>query len=298
MNAVANLSGILSVIAPVFILAAIGVYWARAKLPYDGSFVTTFTVNVSTPCLVFTSLSKLSAEGDGALSMALSSAGVMAMGAIGGAAILALCRLPLRPYVPALAFPNAGNMGIPVCLFAFGEAGMVYAVVFFSTMSVLQFSLGPAMAAGVTDVKRLLKAPMIYAVAAALILNRSGLGAPLWLTNTTSLIGACTVPLLLLALGIALASLRPGGLARAFFISLLRFGLGISAGLIMAEILGLEGMMRGVVLVQSSMPVAVFNYLWALRYNNAPQDVAGAVIVSTALSFATIPLILLLLPYM
>ena len=33
------------------------------------------------------------------------------------------------------------------------------------------------------------------------------------------------------------------------------------------------------------MPVAVFNYLWAVRYNTAPEEVAGMVLGSTVLSF-------------
>jgi predicted permease len=292
------LSSILSVIAPVFIVAAIGYYWTRAKLPYNGSFLTTFTVNVSTPCLIFTNLVKLSEQGQGALSVAAAAAGMMVVVAVTGAAVLKLLRLPLRPYVPALAFPNAGNMGIPVCLFAFGETGMAYAVVFFGTMSILQFTIGPALAAGTANVGQLLKAPMIYAVAAALLLRMVGADAPVWLTNTTSLLGACSVPLLLIALGVALSGLKPGGLGRAIVVSTLRIVLGFGGGLLMAELLELEGLVRDVVLVQSTMPVAVFNYLWALRYNNAPEDVAGAVFVSTALSFLTLPFLLLLVQHM
>ena len=40
------------------------------------------------------------------------------------------------------------------------------------------------------------------------------------------------------------------------------------------------------------MPVAVFNYLWAVRYDTAPEEVAGMVLGSTLLSFATLPFLL------
>ena len=49
------------------------------------------------------------------------------------------------------------------------------------------------------------------------------------------------------------------------------------------------------VILESAMPVAVFNYLWAVRYNTAPEVVAGLVLASTALSFDTLPLLLLFL---
>jgi predicted permease len=57
--------------------------------------------------------------------------------------------------------------------------------------------------------------------------------------------------------------------------------------------MGLEGTMRGVTILQSAMPVAVFNYLWALRYNNSPEEVAAMVLGSTVLAFIALPLLLL-----
>jgi predicted permease len=37
----------------------------------------------------------------------------------------------------------------------------------------------------------------------------------------------------------------------------------------------------------------VFNYLWALRFNNAPEEVAGMVLCSTAMAFVVLPVLLL-----
>ena len=53
-----------------------------------------------------------------------------------------------------------------------------------------------------------------------------------------------------------------------------------------------SGPARGAVLVQSSMPSAVFNYLFAARYGNHPEEVAGVVFLSTVLSFVTLPLLM------
>ena len=41
------------------------------------------------------------------------------------------------------------------------------------------------------------------------------------------------------------------------------------------------------------MPTAVFNFLLAARYDRHPKDVAGAILVSTVLSFLTLPALLL-----
>ena len=44
-------------------------------------------------------------------------------------------------------------------------------------------------------------------------------------------------------------------------------------------------------IIQSSMPVAVFNFLFAQYYGRAHADVAAMVVISTALSFLTLPLL-------
>ncbi len=61
--------------------------------------------------------------------------------------------------------------------------------------------------------------------------------------------------------------------------------------MLVAALLGLEGVDRGVLILQSSMPVAVFNYLLALRYQREPGEVAGMVVLSTLLAFVLLPFI-------
>ncbi len=293
MDLTTLLADIVAVIAPVFLIAALGFIWGRVELPFDGAFITAFMINVATPCLVFSTLSRMRFEGAELATMALASLACMALAAAVAAPLLLAFRQPLRVYLPALTFPNAGNMGMPLCLFAFGVTGLGLAVVFFATLSVLQFTLGPAIAAGKSSPGQVLRTPVVYAVALTLLLRAVEVEVPRWAANTTTLLGNCAVPVMLLSLGVALARLRIGGLGRAMAISALRLVLGFCVGLVVGWGLGLEGAARGVVLLESSMPVAVFNYLWAVRYGNAPEEVAGVVLGSTALSFLTLPLLLL-----
>ena len=60
----------------------------------------------------------------------------------------------------------------------------------------------------------------------------------------------------------------------------------------LAEALGYEGAARGVLIIECTMPVAVFNYLYAQLHDNRPEEVAGTVLVSTVLSFLTLPALL------
>lgn len=294
MSVLAALPGIFNVVAPVFVVAAVGFGWIRARLPYDSAFITTFAVNVSTPCLMFSALVKARPGGDTLLVMSVAAVATMGLAGLAGWMILKAARVRgVRAYLSALSFPNAGNLGLPVCLFAFGEEGLSLAILYFASMAIAQFTIGPALAAGRFDWRMVLRTPVIYAVGAALTVVWLDVPVPVWIGNTTRLLGDCAVPLMLFSLGVALARLRPAGVGRAAVLSALRLMLGLAAGLGVSAVLGLDGTMRGVVVLQSSMPVAVFNYLWALRYNNAPEEVAGMVLFSTAMAFAGLPLLLL-----
>ena len=153
-------------------------------------------------------------------------------------------------------------------------------------------TLGAGMAAGATSVRQVLRVPVIYAVLLALPFMIWNADPPDWLANTTRLLGGILIPLMLISLGISLAKLRVGSLKRSLALSLVRLVFGFAVGLGVAEAFGLEGTARGVLILQSTMPTAVFNYLFSLRYGREPEEVAGMVMISTTLSFATLPLLL------
>jgi predicted permease len=283
-----------AIIAPIFVCAGIGFAWARLRRPFESEFVTALVTTVGAPFLVFSSLTRLPLE----LAAVAEMAGAALLAFVGfalfGIAALKAARLSLRSYLPALMFPNAGNMGLPLCLFAFGEPGLALAIVFFAVSSMLQFTVGVGIAAGSADPRRLLRLPLIYAVAAALAVMATGAPVPAWLANTAELIGGLTIPLMLFALGVSLARLQIGSLRRSLALSLVRILGGVALGFGIGWALGLSDAARGVLAIQSAMPVAVFNYLFAQLYRREPAEVAGMIVLSTLISFATLPALLLL----
>ena len=70
--------------------------------------------------------------------------------------------------------------------------------------------------------------------------------------------------------------------------------MGVAVGFAIAELFDLDGAARAIVIIQSAMPVAVSSYLFAEKFNRLPEEVAGMVVVSTAISFVTLPFLLLL----
>ena len=84
-------------------------------------------------------------------------------------------------------------------------------------------------------------------------------------------------------------------LPRGIGLGLFRLAIGFAIGFGVAEFFALEGMVRAIVILQSSMPVAVSNYLFAVIYKREPEEVASMVLISAAMSVVTLPLLLLYL---
>jgi hypothetical protein len=288
------LQQLFAVVAPVLICAGLGFLWVRLGRRFDTRLVTELLTLVGTPCLVASTLTRL--ELDLALVGEMAMAALLALTgfALIGLATLRAMKLPAHSFLPALMFPNTGNMGLPLCLFAFGEEGLALAILFFTLTAVGQFTVGIAIAAGSWSPARVLRMPLPYAVIAAVLVLATDTPVPKWIANTLDLVGGVVIPLMLIALGVSLAELKIASIGRSLALALVRLGGGAAVGFALAYALGLEGAARGVLVIQSAMPVAVFNYLFAQLYDRAPAEVAGAIVVSTLLSFASLPLLLLL----
>ncbi|NKB43472.1 MAG: AEC family transporter [Alphaproteobacteria bacterium] len=283
---------ILTVIAPVGILAAIGFVWDRKGLPFDTNMVAYLVTNLGAPCLVVSTLLANRPDPDVIASMGLAALLVVVVVTLVAGIGLSLSGQPIKVYLPALTFPNSGNIGIPLCLFAFGDEGLTLSVSFFAVMALTQFTLGISIAAGRISARAVFGNPVLWAALISVALLLAEVELPRLISGSVDTLAGMVIPLMLMSLGISLSRLKPNALMRSTVYSVLRLVLGLGAGICVAWMLDLEGVARAAVIIQAAMPTAVFNYLFAVRYDNQPSEVAGIVVVSTILSFLTLPLLL------
>jgi len=284
---------LIPILAPVFIVTLLGYSWARLGLQFPRDFVTGLVMNIGVPCLILNGIAHLEAEASVFLSvMGYALLALLSCATLGGI-VLHLLGQPLRSYLPPISFGNAGNLGLPLCLFAFGKQGLGLAIGFYLVGAVSQFLIAPLFQGRQPAFRTLLTTPVNYAAVLGISLLATDATLPLWLENTLQLLAGLAIPLMLLALGQALGSFKVQRLPVAAGIALGRLGIGFLVGVAITEIFGLTGMVRGVVIVQSAMPVAVFNFLLAARYERHPEDVAGAIVISTLTAFAVLPGLLL-----
>jgi predicted permease len=283
---------ILSVIAPVFVCAGIGFAWVRFGRPFDTRMVGAFALNLGMPSLAFSTLTNLQVSPAAFATMA----GVFAI-AIGcflaiGLTVIAVLRVPAHTYLPVFTSSNTGNMGLPLCLFAFGQEGLALGICIFVMSSLFSFTVGWSIYAGRLAADVLYNNPLIYAVALALVFMLTGTSPPAWLANTTKLIGGLAIPLMIIALGVAIARMNAKGASRIVVISVVKLAGGFAVGYALAHLFGLEGAARGVLIIECAMPVAVHNYMFAQRFDRSPADTASMILISTLISLATLPLLM------
>jgi predicted permease len=281
-----------SILSPLFVCAGIGFVWARRGGSYDQELTTTLIMNIGAPCLVFAELASLEVDGGAMAQIVASALASMGVFVLVGWIVLRLARLPSHTFLSPMVFANTGNMGLPLCLFAFGTEGLALATAFFATVSIVHYTAGVWIWSGRASLGELTRMPLSYAVALAALVLATGQAPPVWVLNTTKLLGGLTIPLMLLTLGISLSRMQIRGVPRTLALSLLRVAMGFATGVVLAGYLELKGIPRGVVIIQCSMPVAVFNYIFAQRYQRSPEEVANLVVMSTLIAFALLPFLL------
>jgi len=283
---------IFEVIFPVFFVIGVGYYLGKKNPKFDTSFITVFAGNIGTPAMIFYTVTTT-----GITLNIFIHYFVYALIMIGGFAFIGLILLfllkkDLSMELPPLILPNTGNMGIPICLFAYGTQGLGIASAVASVIILFHFTLGIFLAKKKFSLDVVIKSPPVYAIIVSVIFLFFKIETPLFLENTTFLLTYATIFLVLMSLGIALTKLK-FSLKDSILLSLCRVILGPIIAFIIIYYFNLSGFAAGVLLIQSAMPSAILNYLVGSIYSpkKIVDSIASTIVVSTIMSFFTIPIV-------
>lgn len=282
---------IANILAPGLLLAMVGLLWVKKGPAYPLDFVSTLVLNVAMPALLFHTLATSVVPIAALWHMALATLLIHVVFTAIAVLILKMARKDWRLCI-AYVVGNTGNLGLPVCFLAFGEEGLAYAMTFFAVQCILLFSLGDAILAGSTSIGRVLRSPIIHAIWIGVLVRYQGWQPPEMLMQSTELLGQVVIPLMLITLGVSLASMRASTLHITVLWSLIRTGLAVIIGFGVAEVMGLEGVARGVLIIETVVPVAVFNYLLAVKHGREASEVSGLILVTHIGAIFYLPIVL------
>lgn len=290
------LSIFLNNLAPIFFIAAAG-FTLRHFLRLDPRPLSQVIFYLLSPCLLFNLLTGAKMSGaDIARLMSFVVIVVLIVGALALMAgrLLSLERRRLAGFLLVTMFMNAGNYGMPVVLFAFGQEALSYASLYFATNAMLAYILGAVIASSGSvgfgqALKNLVRLPTVYAMLAALLFINTGWEIPVFLGRTTKLLGDASIPCMLILLGMQLhsASWRENPLAIGTA-SALRLAVGPILTLLLAPWFGFSPAAYRAVVLESGMPSAVLNIMVATEFGADPAFVSAVVLVTTVLSPLTL----------
>jgi len=284
---------LIDVLFPVFFVIGIGYYLGKKNPNINTDFITTFAGNVGTPAMIFYTITTT-----GVTLNVFTEYFIYALIIIGGFSLVGILFLLIlkKDFIselPPLILPNTGNMGIPICLFAYGTAGLGVASAIASVVILLHFTLGVLLAKKSFSLEILIKNMPIYGIIVSVIFLYFEWDVPGYLENTTFLLTYATIFLVLMSLGIALSRLKVVSWTHASILGAVRVILGPLIGFGLIKYLNLDGFAAGVLLIQSCMPSAVLTYLVGSMYSEKKvvDSVASVIVTSTIMSFITIPIV-------
>ena len=282
------------VLFPVFFVVGVGYYIGKKDPKIDTKFITNFAANVGTPALILYALNIKNISFDIFSNYfwyyLLAITGFFFVGII---FLLILKTKDIIRELPPFVLPNTGNMGLPICLFAYGSDGLGIAAAISSLIILFHFTLGVFLADRKFNFEVILKSPPFYTIIISVLLLYYEIQLPVFIENTSFLLMYATIFLILMSLGIALTRLKIFSFSKALISSIGRLILGPIIGLSIIYYYELEGFAAGVLLIQCSMPSAILNYLVGSIYSpkKIVDNIASMIVVSTLLSFITIPIV-------
>lgn len=298
------MSVLINVVLPVFLVISVAAL-AQSRLRLESRSLSRAVFYLFAPALIFDSLvgSNVSGAEFGQIAAALL-ATTLALWALGLAAarILRLQGPTQAAFLVAILLMNAGNYGLSVNLFAFGEAGLARASLFFVVSAVLSSSLGVYLSArgrasAREALRRVAAVPMVYAAILGLAFNLTGISTPEPLAKAIHLLGQASVPVMLVVLGMKLVETfqnRQDSLHLPALSAIVAARLLVAPALAwaFAGLVGLQGLSRDVTVLQSAMPTAVITTILATEFESDAPFAALGVLATTLTSLVTLTLLL------
>lgn len=199
-----------------------------------------------------------------------------------------------RAFSLPVLFMNSGFLGIPLMQLWGGASAMNLIIIYDQISTIFLFTLGIFMAAGgvsARGMRGVVTSPMLWALVAGFAFRFLSIPLPTVVLSSFEFAGNAAPPIAAFALGASLAHQQVRVDVHILAGVLFRFFVGFAAALLAAEVLGLKGEIRTVVLVASALPAAVMSYVLPVRFGTDASHARTVVVVSTFLSFLWIPVV-------
>ena len=287
------------------VLALVGVFCYHQKMIDEelNKKLSDLVLMVFTPILLFTSFQT---EYDRSLLKGLFVATVLSL--VSFAVIWGISKLVIRGQDPdtacvehiALMYSNCGFIGIPMAQGLFGSEGVMYMTAYVAAANFLLWSHGVIVMSGKADrrsVKKVFTSPTILAIVAGVLCFLFQIQIPEMAEEPLEMIAGMNTPMAMIVAGVNIAQtdlLQCLKRWRLYWLCAVRL-------LVMPAVLvGIfllfpgQSMVKTIMVLASACPAGVTGSLFAVRYGKDAGYASELFALSTVLSVATVPLMMLL----
>lgn len=297
---------LLLIVIPAFLIFTAG-FIGQRLLKIDIKPISTFSLYLLLPFLAFDTFYKNQLNSDYLYMFIFTT--LLAVLLVGVTFLIGKVVKADRPYMSALqlgsVFPNSGNYGAPVALFAFGSMGFDYAVIIMvihafiiNSLGIFIASLGSASPTGPNEAfTRLIRMPVLYGAIVGILFQVFNIGLPPTIIDGISMVGEASIPVVMLILGMQLAGIKPQkfNLKYVSTVTILRMVVSPLLAVALVLIMPVNETIKQVFILLAAMPVAANTTILAVQFDCKPELVSFTTLVTTLLSLITIPFVLYLL---
>jgi predicted permease len=205
-----------------------------------------------------------------------------------------------KSLVATTTLPNSGNMGLPIILFALGEAGLERGVIYLIAWNLVVLITMPGfLQAGgfLSSLRFTFKLPLFWAILFGMSFNQLNIQLPLRLDEGLHLLSESAVPMALILLGLQIAGSSLKLTRYEMGASFLRLLGGLIISYSVGKIIGVDTIDLKVFMLQGSMPSAITAFIMVNEFGGDAERTARVVIVSTVFSFLFLPVVLFIIQY-
>lgn len=291
------MGAVFNVVLPVALIVLVGFIVGR-QIVFDLGSFSKLSLYVLAPALSFNSMYKAQLGASDAIKIFLSfglSTLFLIIIARSVARITGQTDAGKRSLVATTIFPNVGNFGLSLTLFALGDAGLERGLVTFAAGGLLTFGLGPAIVSGHgfrRGIRTTLRLPMIWALAAGVTFRALDITIPTGIGSSIDLLAGAAIPVLLLLLGLQISQSKVEVEPSDWIACVLRLGVGPIAAYSAGRIIGLDDIALKVFVLQCCTPTAVNALLVSAEFGGDARKAARIVVLTSFLSLATVPIVM------
>jgi predicted permease len=280
---------IVEITLPIFLIAWLGFAYSRRFKPDLGG-ANKLIVDLALPILIFSSLASKNFDPQSAITFTAASIGLIVVSGLLAWPVARFSGASVKAFLPCAMFTNVGPIGIPLIALAYGPESLPLSIVLLVISNILHFTLGAIVMSGRVEWRLVYANPLIWATLLGLWVSHMQWNIPSPFQTALTMVGNVLVPMMLLSLGSRLASSQLSDVRVGVNASILTLFIRLASVVLLLQLVTLNPIERGAMVLFACLPPAMFNYLLADRFHIEPGKVASTVVIGHVFSMIFLPL--------